>query len=289
MAQIGFIGLGLMGSGMAHCLLRAGHAVTVFNRTRERAEPLRAEGARVAARPAEAARGAEFVISMVADDGASQAIWQGEDGALGAASPGALLVESSTLSPGWIQNLARQAAARGCELLDAPVTGSKPQAEAGELNFLVGGSAAALERARPVLLAMGKNTFHFGENGSGAMIKLINNMVAGVQIVALAEGLTLAAQSGLDLNQVADFLSGGPPSSPLVKRKMPALVNRDYTPHFSLRWLHKDLSYGLAEATRRDVPMPTIAAARELLRMGLARGLGDQDFAVIAELLRPQK
>ena len=135
---------------------------------------------------------------------------------------------------------------------------------------------------------MGKTIHHFGPNGSGAMMKLINNMVAGVQLVALCEGLALAEQSGLNLDQVGTFLMEGPPGSPLVKRKTPTLLAHDYTPHFSLRLMHKDFTYGLAEAAQRNVPTPTIAAARELMRLGLARGWGDQDNGVMYELLRPQ-
>jgi 3-hydroxyisobutyrate dehydrogenase len=136
---------------------------------------------------------------------------------------------------------------------------------------------------------MGTTIHHFGPTGSGAMLKLINNMVAGIQIAAMAEGLALAEQSGLELKQVADFLMQGPPGSPLVKRKTPQFVAHDYTPNFALRWMHKDFSYGLGEAAQKNVPMPTIAAAREVFRMGLARGWGDKDFAVIYELLRPKR
>ncbi len=288
MAQIAFCGLGLMGSGMARNLIKHGHTLTVYNRTRERAEAFRELGAGTAETPFAAAQNADVIISMVADDRASRGIWLGAQGALQAARPGTLCIESSTLTPGWTRELAGQSATRQCDLLDAPVTGSKVQAENGELVFLVGGSAAALERARPYLQQMGRAIHHFGPSGSGAMMKLINNMVAGVQLQALAEGMALAEQSGLDLNQVAQFLTEGPPGSPLVKRKMPQLLAHDYAPHFALRWMHKDFSYGLEEAARTNVPMPTVAAAREVMRMCLARGWGEQDNAVIYELLRPQ-
>jgi 3-hydroxyisobutyrate dehydrogenase len=287
MAHIAFLGLGIMGNGMAHQLLAHGNTLAVYNRTRARTEAIAARGARVADTPFDAAHNADAIISMVADDAASRAVWLGEHGALTNARPGALCIESGTLTPGWIRELAQAAAARQCELLDAPVTGSKAQAENGELVFLVGGRAEIWTRARPLLLQMGKTIHHFGPNGSGAMVKLINNMTAGIQIVAMAEGLALAEQSGLDMNQVAEFLMQGPPGSPLVKRKMPELLAHDYAPRFALRWMHKDFSYGLNEAAQKNVPMPSIAAAREVFRLALARGWAERDFASVFELFRP--
>lgn len=287
MAKIAFCGLGIMGSGMAQNLLNAGHEVTVYNRTRAKADTLATLGARVADTPFDAAHDADIILSMVAEDNASRAIWLDARGALANARPNTLCIESSTLSPGWIHELAEQTAARHCELLDAPVTGSKVQAEGGELVFLVGGKSETLERARPLLMQMGKTIHYFGDSGSGAMLKLINNMVAGIQIVAMAKGLALAEQTGLDMNQVAEFLMQGPPGSPLVKRKMPELLAHDYAPRFALQWMHKDFSYGLHEATQKNVPMPSIAAAREVFRLALARGWGEQDFACVFEMFRP--
>lgn len=289
MSHIAFLGLGFMGSGMARNLLKAGHTLAVYNRTRAKADPLAADGARIADSAFDAAQNADFIISMVADDPASRAVWLGEQGALAAIRPNTLCLECSTVTPGWVQELATAAQARQSDLLDAPVTGSKPQAEAGELNFLVGGKDAVLERARPILLAMGKNIYHFGALGSGAMVKLINNLIAAVELVALGEGLSLAEQSGLDVNKVADFLLNGPPGSPLLKRKAPALLNHDYTPNFALRWIHKDLSYGIDEGAKRNVPMPTSSATRELMRMAMAQGWSDQDYSIFYELLRPKQ
>lgn len=289
MAQIAFCGVGTMGAGMARNLLQAGHTVAVYNRTRSRAELLAADGARIADSPFDAAQNADAIISMVSDDEAARAIWFGEQGALAAARPDTLLIESSTVTPAFIAELVAQGTASKCLVLDAPVTGSRPQAEAGELNFLVGGTPEALERARPILMAMGKTIYHFGPNGSGAMVKLINNMIVSVQVVTFAEGLSLAEQSGIDVDKVADYLLQGPPGSVILKRKAPALLNHDYTPNFSLRWLNKDLNYGLDEAAARNVPMPSVAAVRELVRMAMAQGWGDQDYTSFYELLRPKK
>lgn len=287
MERVALIGLGLMGAGMGHNLLRAGVPLTVYNRTREKAAPLEEAGARVAATPREAAEGADVVLSMVADDAASRAVWLGTDGALGGVREGGLLVEHSTLSTTWVRELAELAGARGCGFLDAPVLGSKPQAEGGELVFLVGGEAAALERARPLFEAMGRRTDHMGPAGSGATMKLINNLMGGVQIAVLAEGLVLAERAGLDLQKVLFVLLNGAPGSPIVKNKAGAIAGRDYETLFALRWMHKDLSYALEEAVHQVVPLPTVAAARESYRLAMARGLGDADFSAVAEALRP--
>ncbi len=186
MNSIAFLGVGTMGAGMAGRLLDAGFTVAVWNRHRDRTNALVARGARAADSPKAAASGADLVISMVADDAASRTVWLGPDGALAGAARGTVVIESSTLSPAWIGELAGHAAKAGCELLDAPVTGSRAHAASGELLFLVGGADATLERARPVLAAMGsRGIIHLGPTGSGARMKLINNFVCGVQAAAL--------------------------------------------------------------------------------------------------------
>lgn len=288
MAHIAFLGLGIMGRGMARNLLKAGHTVTVYNRTRAAADTLLSDGAQVADSPSHAARNAQVVIGMVSDDIASRAIWLGDQGALDAARPDTLLIESSTLTPDWVRELGRRAAERGCVFLDAPVAGSKPQAANAELGFIVGGDAAALERARPILLAMGKTIHHLGPVGSGAMMKLINNLVSGVEQTVLVEAIALAANSGLDVDQVATVLSESPVASLLFKRKLPQLLARNYDAAFSLRLMHKDLTYVLAEGANKNVPLPTGAAAREMMRVALAQGMGDQDVMVLRELFQPK-
>src|SRR6185436_11006054 len=172
--RIAFLGLGIMGGGMARRLIGAGFSVTVYNRSIDKTAPLVTAGAKVAHHPRDAAMGAEIVFCMVADDAASRAVWLGDHGALAGATRGAVLVESSTLTVAWIGELFREVAARGCELLDAPVTGSKPHAASGELVFLIGGSAAALETARPVLTVMSRAILHVGASGRGALLKLVN-------------------------------------------------------------------------------------------------------------------
>ena len=286
--RVALIGMGLMGSGMAHRLLGAGFPLTVYNRNPQRAAPLAAEGAHTAASPREAAARADVVLSMVADDAAARAVWLGEQGALAGAARGTVLVECSTVTVSWIEELARAATAAGCELLDAPVTGSKTHAASGELSFLVGGPAAALETARPVLAAMSRAIVHVGSTGHGALLKLVNNFLCGVQAASLAEALALIERSGLDRAKALDVLTSGAPGSPLVKTLSARMTARDYAPNFLLKLMAKDLSYALGEAGRHDLSLSTAAAALELYDQAIAAGRGDEDFSVIVEALREE-
>jgi 3-hydroxyisobutyrate dehydrogenase len=282
------MGLGLMGSGMARRLLGAGFPLSVYNRNPERSAPLRAEGAHVAASPREAAARAALVLSMVADDAASRAVWLGEHGALAGAAKGSVLVEASTLTVGWVEELAKEAAARGCELLDAPVTGSKSHAASGELCFLVGGSQSALETARPALAVMSRAIVHVGPTGRGALLKLINNFMAGVQAASLAEALALIERSGLDRTKALEVLTTGAPGSPLVKTVSGRMATRDYTPHFVMRLMAKDLTYALGEGQRHGLSLSTVASALEVLKQAIAKGHGDEDFSALVEPLREE-
>jgi 3-hydroxyisobutyrate dehydrogenase len=275
-----------MGSGMARRLLAAGFPLAVYNRDRKKAEPFAAEGARVAVSPRDAATDAQFVVSMVADDNASQAMWLGSDGALQGAKRGTQLIDCSTVTVGWIRKLAKAAEAQGCELLDAPVTGSKTHSAAGELNFLVGGSPAALDNALPLFSAMGKTMTHLGPTGSGALVKLINNFVCGVQATALAEATALIEQSGLDRDRALDVLLNGAPGSPLVKLLSGRMKARDYTPNFLLKLMVKDLNYAIAEGEQHGLPLSTAATALKAFKQAESAGNGDKDFSVVVEQFR---
>ena len=190
-----------MGSGMAGRLLNAGYSLAVYNRTLEKAQHLVEQGAKLGRTPAEAVTDAEIVLSMLADDDVCRDVWLGKDGALAAVAPGAVLIECSTVTPNWIEELDRAARARNLNLIDAPVTGSRLQAAAGQLLFLAGGDAKVLERATPVLRTMSRDIVHLGPTGSGARLKLINNFVCGVQAASLAEALGLIENSGLNVEQ----------------------------------------------------------------------------------------
>ena len=282
--RVAFLGLGIMGGGMARRLVAAGFSLTVFNRNRAKAEAL--TGARVAATAREAATNAEIVISMVADDVASRAIWLGPDGAIAGAKRGTIFVECSTLTVAWVNELAAAAAASGCEFVDAPVTGSKSAAAGGELNFIAGGSAAALEKIRPVLKPMSKSVTHLGPTGSGALIKLINNFVCGVQVASLAEALALIERSGLDRAKALSVLLDGAPGSPLVKTIAARMTASDYTPNFLLRLMAKDLAYALKEGEARSLSPATAAAALEVFQRAIDAGHGEKDMSAVVETLR---
>ncbi len=284
--RVALLGLGLMGTGMARRLLGAGFPLVVHNRTTDRAAPLVAEGARLARSPREAAMDADVIVSMVADDVASRGMWLGNDGALGGMSSGSLLIECSTVTPAWIAELATAASAKGIEVLDAPVTGSRMQAAAGELKFLVGGSVDALERARSVLGAMGQAVIHVGPTGSGALLKLVNNFLCGVQAAALAEAVALIERAGLDVDVAAQVLVNGAPGSPLVKTVLPRMIAREYAPNFHLALMGKDLGYALSEGERHGVKLSSARAALSVFERAAEAGLGTQDFSAVVEPLR---
>lgn len=282
--NIAFFGLGLMGSGMARRLLGAGFPLTVFNRNRDKATALVSEGATLAESPRAAVQAADLVISMVADDPASRAMWLGEQGALAGVKEGAVLIEASTLTVDWVRELAAAAAAKGCELLDAPVTGTKPHAAAGELCFLVGGSTAGLEKARPALAAMSKAIVHVGPSGSGALLKLINNSLCAVQAATLAEALAWIERGGLDRDKALEVLTTGAPGSPVMKTLLARILRGDFTPNFRLALMTKDLAYSVAEAERLGVSTGMITAAHQAFAQATNAGLGEQDFAAIAKV-----
>jgi len=201
----------------------------------------------------------------------------------------AVLIESSTVSPPWIQELAAAATHAGCTLIDAPVTGSKTHAASGQLRFLVGGDAATLERVRPVLEAMSGEIVHIGPVGSAARVKLINNVVCAVQAVALAEAIALMERSGLDVPTALSVLTNGAPGSPVVRAVGPRMTTPDYSVNFGLNLMHKDVRYAIEEGARFGVPMAAATAARESLANAIEAGLGDKDFSAVIETLRAEK
>lgn len=281
--SVAILGLGIMGAGMASRLLSANFPLAVYNRHREKCTPFASASAFAAATPREAVSRAGIILSMVADDTASRDVWLGENGALAGAEPNALLIECSTLSCGWIHDLAAQAAELGFRFLDAPVTGTKPHAAAGELMFLVGGDADALDAARPVFSVLGRETVHLGPVGSGTLMKLVNNFVCGVQAASFAEALSMIAACGLDRGKAMSILTGGAPGSAIVKRVADRSAAGDFTPNFALRWMAKDLSYALGEASGRKISLQTAAAALSLFQRAVAEGYGDEDFSAVSK------
>lgn len=285
--RVAILGLGIMGSGMANRLLAQGFPVSVFNRNQAKVKPFAEGGASVAGSPREAAESSDVIISMVADDVASREVWLGENGALAGAAAGSLLIESSTLTVGWIKELAAAAASRKCEFLDAPVTGTKPHAESGELLFLVGGSANAFDSARPVLSVLGRDAIHLGPTGSGALLKLINNFLAAVQTVSFAEALALIEAGGLNREKAVSVLTEGVPGSPMVKRIAGRVASGDFTPHFLMRLMAKDISYAIAEGRARNIDLHTASTALNVFKEAITAGYGEKDFTAVAQSLAP--
>jgi len=272
-----------MGSGMAQRLLSANFPLTVYNRNRAKSIPFAANGAFVAESPREAASHAQIILSMVADDVASRQVWLGAEGALAGVSPSSVLIESSTLSLGWIKELETAAAELGCEFLDAPVTGTKPHAASGELLFLVGGSRDALDAARPVFSVLGRDAIHLGPSGSGALMKLVNNFLCGVQAASFAEALSLIDAGGLDREKAVSILTAGAPGSGIVKRVAERVAANDFTPNFGLRWMAKDLAYAIGTGSARGIPLRTASAALSIFEDAVAGGHGDEDFSAVAK------
>jgi 3-hydroxyisobutyrate dehydrogenase len=286
--RIAFLGLGIMGGGMARRLRAAGFPLAVYNRNQTKSAPLAATGAVVASSPRQAAKGAEVIISMVADDDASRGMWLGAEGALNGASRGAVMIECSTLTASWVSKLKDAVVAAGGELLDAPVTGSKQAAAAGELNFLVGGNEQTLERVRPIFMAMGKKIAHLGPTGSGALVKLLNNFMAGVHIAAYAEAVAWLERTGVDQAKAVAFLMAGAAASPVTKVVSARIAAEDYTPNFFLRLMAKDLRYAIAEAAGENVNLRTASAALERFLEAMSAGQADEDMAAVVKTVRAE-
>ena len=283
MQRVALLGLGTMGAGMAANWLAKGFGLTVWNRTRTRTQALADKGARVATTPREAAEGADCVFAMVADDAASRAVWLGDDGALAGAKTGAVVVESSTLTPDWVRELAGHARARGCAFLDAPVGGSRQAAASGELRFFVGGDAATLDKARPALIAIGSKIDLLGPAGAGATWKLINNQLIAAQVAALGEALDVARKAGFRPVQISSLILNGAASSPIVKMKLPSMLNGDYDePDFALSLMLKDARYAAALAQSLGASADLVSSAVKAFARAEAKGLGAKDIAAVA-------
>jgi len=288
MKHIALLGLGTMGSGMGHQLLKAGFELTVYNRTIEKTATLAAAGAKTSTSPREAVREADVIITMVSNDEASRQMWLGENGALAGAREGAVLVECSTLSPDWVRELAALAAAQQLAFLDVPVNGSRDAAATGNLLLLVGGPIATMEQIRPVLEAIGRQLVHLGPVGSGTAMKLARNMLVAVQTLALGEVLTLTQRAGLNMDQVTEILlNDGGLSNGLMKRNVSVMRQKTYDkPDFFLQHMRKDVSYALRLAGEVGAALPAAAATREVYQLAGNQGHDREEFAAVFEVLQ---
>jgi 3-hydroxyisobutyrate dehydrogenase len=283
--RIGFIGLGIMGSRMAANVRRAGFPLTVWTHTPGKAARWAAEHDAVAVEtPTEVARASEIVVSMVVDGAQVASVLLGEEGVAEGAHDGLLCVDMSTIAPLDTRRIGAALAERGVRMLDAPVTGSAPRAEAGTLTIMAGGEAGDFARAQPLLETMGEVIVHVGALGQGEMLKLINNSVGAANAAALAEGLLLARACDLDLDAFAQVLSHGSGASAQLDLKAGAMRAHDYTPAlFKTAHMLKDVRLCLEEAQAAGMPFPSAAHARDLLAATVGRGYADEDYAAMIE------
>jgi 3-hydroxyisobutyrate dehydrogenase-like beta-hydroxyacid dehydrogenase len=283
--RIGFAGMGLMGSRMALNLVRKGFEVTVWNRTPDKCEPLAREGARVARTPRELAEVADVVVACVADPGAAGRVMFAEDGIRPAVRPGFRYLECSTISPGLVKRMGEVLRERGADVLEAPVTGSKLGAERGTLLFMTGGRKETHEELMPVMMAMGSKAILCGELGDASVVKLIGNTIISFMLEGFCEGLVVARKNEIPLQTVLDVVMASGFASPYFAFKGPAIEKRDFDQHFSIDLLVKDQTLMLEEAAERRVPMPGLAAIREVFQSARAQGLGQEDIGAVIKVL----
>ncbi len=281
-APVGLIGLGLMGHPMAANLLKAGHELTVWNRTASRGDDLVAQGARRGATPRDVAAASEVVLTIVSDPPAVESVLWGENGVFAGLRRGSVLIESSTVSPGLEKRAAAAAAAQGAEFLEAPVTGGTWGAEKGDLVFMVGGEASTLARVEPVLGVMGKKWFHLGPVGAGQTVKLAMNLLLELEVEAFAEALALVTRAGVPGQSLFDVMQSSMGRSGVIELKGGNMLKGSYKPSFPLRLMHKDVSLALELGNQLGVPLPAAAAAREVLSAVKGAVTEDVDFSALA-------
>jgi 3-hydroxyisobutyrate dehydrogenase len=282
---VGFIGLGIMGSRQAANLARAGFELTVYNRTRERADAwAAAHRGHVAASPREVAERSDVVITMVVDGGQVEELLLGDGDALGGARPGALFVDMSTIAPADARRLGETLRERGHGFVDAPVTGSAPKAEDGTLTIMAGGDDADVRRAMPLFEAMGELIVHVGEVGRGQQVKVISNAVAATNCATLAQALVVGRRVGVDLEAMLRVMGAGAANSQMLQLKGRPMLDRDFEPLFKLEHMLKDVVFCLEEARASGAAFPSAALAGELYAAGAGRGLGERDFAAVLEV-----
>jgi 3-hydroxyisobutyrate dehydrogenase-like beta-hydroxyacid dehydrogenase len=270
---------------MARRLLETGYALTVWNRTAEKAGSLLAAGAKKASSPRSLAQESDVVITMVTDSKASEEICCGSDGVLAGAHPGLILIDMSSIAPEMSRSIAERAKAKGVPMLDAPVTGNPKVASEGKLGIMVGGAKETFDACLPIFQKMGVKIIHVGGNGMGTTLKLINNLVMGVAIEAAAEALVLAVKAGIDPQKVIEITSVGGARTGAMEVRGPWMVQHDFSPHFSANNMYKDLSSAMKLAEEAGVSLPATSVSREMLRAAKSQGKGDLDSAVVITVL----
>jgi len=279
--KVGFVGLGIMGRPMARNLLAAGYELVVHNRSRGKAEGLAEEGASVADNPKEVAESCETVITMLSDSPQVEEVLAGENGVFEGVWEGALLVDMSTISPVVAKELAAEARERGASMLDAPVSGGEPGAEAGTLSIMVGGSVEDFDRAQPLFEVMGTTVVHVGDSGTGQVVKACNQIVVALTIEAVSEALVLGSKAGVDPAKVIEVLSGGMAGNKMMEVRGEKFLKHEFDPGFKLELHRKDLGIALAAGREYGVPLPVTGIVDQVLEALVAKGLGAKDHSAI--------
>ncbi|MGZ4382426.1 MAG: NAD(P)-dependent oxidoreductase [Gaiellaceae bacterium] len=285
MAEVGFVGLGVMGSSIARRLLAAGHTVHGWNRTREKAQPLVELGLVLEDTPREVAEKSEVVFSMVTNTKALDAVTRGPDGILAGLGPGKLYVDSTTGSPANSRALAADVETLGAKMLDAPVSGTSKTVDEGKVSIMVGGDEDAFERALPILQDVGPVVQRVGENGQAVLLKIAINLSLHVQMVAFSEGLLLAEKGGIEKEVAVEAMLNSVIASPMIKYRGPLVLGHPDEVWFDCNMMQKDMNLALEAGRELDVPMPTTAVSNELLTAARGMGLDHYDFAVVYDVL----
>jgi 3-hydroxyisobutyrate dehydrogenase-like beta-hydroxyacid dehydrogenase len=285
MQRVGFIGIGLMGSQMSRRILEAKYPLTVWNRKKEKAAALIAAGAKWADSPKAVAQASDLVITMVTDSAASEEVICGKNGVLEGTHQGLVLIDMGSIAPEMSRSIAERARSKGVPLLDAPVTGNPKVASEGKLGIMVGGPKETFDACLPIFEKMGVKIIHVGENGKGTTLKLINNLIMGVAIEAVAEALVLASKAGIDPQKVLEITSVGGARTGAMETRGPRMIQHDFSPHFSASNMHKDLSGALKLAEEVGASLPAASIAREILRAAKSQGKGDLDSCSVITVL----
>lgn len=285
MVRLGFVGLGVMGGRIAKRLLDAGHAVTGYNRTKPKAQWLLDAGMRWGETPAAAAVASDVTFSMVTDTAALRAITDGADGLLAGLGSGKIYVDMSTVSPAVSGELAARVAAKGAQMLDAPVSGSVSTLEQGKLSIMVGGDRGTFEQVKPILQDIGPKVTYVGRNGQAVLMKIATNLSLAVQMLAFSEGLLLAEKSGIPRATAVEVLLGSVIASPMLIYRGPFVLTMPEEAWFDVNMMQKDMLLALDMGRKLDVPLPTTAVANEMLTAARARGLEKKDFAAVYEVM----
>ena len=285
MAKLGFVGLGVMGGGVARRLLAAGHELHGWNRTPEKAAPLVAQGLVLEESPRAVAEHADVVFTMVTNVPALRAVAEGEDGIIAGLGPGKVWVDMTTAAPAVSRELAERVQETGAEMVDAPVSGSVSTLEEGRLSIMVGGNEETFRRVEPILLDIGPKVTRVGDNGQALLLKIAINLSLHVQMVAFCEGLLLAEKDGIDREVALDVMLGSVIASPMLKYRAPFILDMPDEAWFNVNMMQKDMLLALEAGRQLDVSMPTTAITNELLTAARAMGLEHNDFAVVYEVL----